>query len=110
VVLRPEEKEQAKKLLIQIGEAMISEKKEFEHVFNIGPYDKTVEFHEFKYGIENDINDQIARIAGDLKSITLLKNFLVENINVNQNIDIKFLFTSLFPTEGDRPELKSKMN
>ena len=110
VVLSPEEKDQALALLGKIGKAIEDEKKEFERIFNIGPYDKQVEFAEFKYGIENELNDDCAKIAADMRSINLLKTFLVENINKDDKVDVKFLYTSLFPGGDGKPEIKSKMN
>jgi len=110
IILSPDEKEHARKQLIKIGEAIDSEKKEFERVFNIGPYDKKVEFSEFRYGIENDINDSTTKISGDMRSISLLKNYLVENINKDEMIDVKFLINNMFPSGDDKPEVKTKMN
>ena len=44
------------------------------------------------------------------KSITLLKNYLVSNINKNDKIEVKTLYTSLFPGGDGQPESKSKLN
>lgn len=95
---------------------MINEKKEFERVFNIGPYDKTVDFIEIKYGIENDLDQNCANIAADYKSMNLIRNYLlsesdkVKGSGTRDLIDIRFLHISLFPPEEGIGEIKSKMN
>ena len=116
IILSTDEKERAKKLLKQIGDSMINEKKEFERVFNIGPYDKTVDFIEIKYGIENDLDQNCANIAADYKSMNLIRNYLlsesdkVKGSGTRNLIDIRFLHISLFPPEEGIGEIKSKMN
>jgi hypothetical protein len=110
IILTTEEEEEVKKLLTQIGLAIEDERKEFERVFNIGPYDKNVDFSEFKHGILRELNDESNRIGNDKKSITLLKNFLVEDINKNDKVEIKHLYIHLFPSGEGKPETKTKMN
>ena len=58
VLLTTEEENQAKKALEKVGLAIEEEKKEFEKVFNIGPFDKEVDFSEFKYALEGELNDE----------------------------------------------------
>ena len=110
VVLSNEEKERVTKILTDIGLAMQDQNKEFERIFNIGPYDEKVDFSEFKYGIENELGDDIAMIAIDLKSISLLRNYLLYDAEYDERVKVKFLYSCLFPTGDDKPEIKSKMN
>ena len=110
VVLSNEEKERVTKILTDIGLAMEDQKKEFERIFNIGPYDEKVDFSEFQYGIENELGDEIAKIAIDPKSISLLRNHLLYDAEYDDRIKVKFLHSWLFPTGDDKPEVKSRMN
>lgn len=98
------------KYLEKVGLAIEDEKKEFERVFNIGPYDKIVDFSEFKYGLLNELNSECCNMANDNKIIMLLKNFLVEDINKDDKIEVKKLYINLFPSGEGKPETKSKMN
>ena len=117
IILSTDEKERAKKLLKEIGNSIVNEKKEFEKIFNIGPYDSTVDFIEVKYGIENDLDQNCANIAGDYKSMNLIRNYLLSESNIHEKgsktkdlISIKLLHVSLFPPEEGVGEIKSKMN
>ena len=40
----------------------------------------------------------------------LFKNFLIEDINKDDKINVKTLYMHLFPSGEDKPEIKSKMN
>ena len=58
ISLNKEEKQQAETMLANIGLAIEREKKEFERIFNVAPYDDTVQFDEFQYGIENELDQE----------------------------------------------------
>ena len=110
ISLNKEEKQQAEKLLADIGLAIEREKKEFERIFNIGPHDEKVEFNEFQYGVENELDEKCARIANDIKTTMLLKNYLLHDSENDDKIKVKLLYMSLFPSGEGKPQLKSRMN
>lgn len=110
VILTTEEEDQAKSDLEKIGTAIQDEKKEFEKVFNIGPYDKKLDFSEFKYGLLNELNSDCSNMANHDKTLMLLKNFLVEDVNKDDKIDVKNLYLHLFPLGEGKQEIKTKMN
>lgn len=58
ITLTTEEKEQCEKILVKVGLAIEGEKKDFERIFNVGPYDKEIDFSEVKYGLMNELNDE----------------------------------------------------
>lgn len=110
IIISNDEKEKVTKLLAEIGQAMKDQNKEFERIFNIGPYDDKVEFNEFKYGIENDLGHDIARIANDPRLMSLLRHYLLYDSENDDKIRTRFLKSSLFPRSDDQPEVKTRMN
>ena len=110
IKLTEEEEELVKKNLAAIGSALEEEKKEFEKVFNLKPYDKKLDFSEFKYGLLNELNSECSNMANHSKTLMLMKNFLVSDPNRDSKIDVKHLYMHIFPSGDGRQEIKTKMN
>jgi hypothetical protein len=110
IILSEQEKEDAKYVLKGIGEYIEENKKDFETVFNIGPYDKYIEFVDFKNALEYELDAYYARLSGDFKTMYILKNYLLDKSNMEGQITVPILKSEIYGTEDIPKEIKSQLN